>query len=279
MIRGRGSRAGEQNRLRSAWHAIPSGFGGVGVYNASVDLSSIEAGTGGFVINGEQAGDESGRAVASAGDVNGDGVDDLIVGAYRANRSDNGKSYVVFGRSTGFSTSVDLTSISGGTGGFVINGGAADTWSGRSVATAGDFNGDGFDDLIIGGFFGGAGKSYLIFGRGAGFKAPVNLTNVAAGTGGFVIYGQTSGDRLGYSVASAGDFNGDGFDDLVVGAPGADPMGVGSAGNSYILFGRGAGFGASIDLAHISAGTGGFVIRGTLRANDDETSTAREFRP
>jgi hypothetical protein len=69
--------------------------------NTAINLSAISAGTGGFVINGESTYDYSGRAVSSAGDVNGDGLDDLIVGAYSvdpSNKSNAGKSYVIFGK-------------------------------------------------------------------------------------------------------------------------------------------------------------------------------------
>jgi hypothetical protein len=74
--------------------------------------SAIAAGTGGFVINGESMGDHSGWSVSSAGDVNGDGLDDLIVGAYQAdpiNKSNAGKSYVVFGKQD--NTAINLSAI------------------------------------------------------------------------------------------------------------------------------------------------------------------------
>jgi hypothetical protein len=80
-------------------------------------------------------------------------LDDLIVGAFNANLSDKssaGKSYVVFGKKD--STATELFAIANGTGGFVINGENAGDWSGISVSTAGDVNGDGLDDLIIGGY-------------------------------------------------------------------------------------------------------------------------------
>ena len=119
-------------------------------FPANIDLSSLD-GTTGFKLNGEAADDSSGFSVASAGDVNGDGFDDLIVGASRADPHGNnsGASYVVFGKASGFAANLDLSSLDG-TNGFQLNGAAADDNSGRSVASAGDVNGDGFADLIVG---------------------------------------------------------------------------------------------------------------------------------
>ena len=234
---------------------------GVPLY-ASIELSDIEAGTGGFAINGVSAGDESGRSVSNAGDVNGDGLDDLIVGANGddPNGDGSGASYVVFGKSGG--TTVELSDVEAGTGGFVINGGSAGDQSGFSVSNAGDINGDGLSDLIVGApgddpNGNGSGAAFVVFGKSSG--TAVELSDVEAGTGGFVINGVSAGDQSGYSVSNAGDVNGDGLEDLIVGAPGDDPNGNGS-GASYVVFGKSGS--TTVELSDIEAGTGGFVING-----------------
>ena len=106
----------------------------------------------GFQSNGEAAYDYGGFAVASAGDVNGDGFDDLIIGAILADPNGDasaGVSYVVFGTDAGFGAVLELSSLDG-TNGFKINGEAAGDIRGRSDDAAGDVSGDGFDDLIVG---------------------------------------------------------------------------------------------------------------------------------
>ncbi|MBN3909904.1 MAG: cadherin-like domain-containing protein [Nostoc sp. NMS1] len=138
--------------------------------NSTFNLSTLN-GSNGFIINGIAAGDYSGYSVSSAGDINGDGIDDLIIGALSAdpNGSLSGQSYVVFGSRSGFNASLNLSTLNGSNG-FIINGIAAGDYSGYSVSSAGDINGDGIDDLIIGALSADpngsySGQSYVVYGN------------------------------------------------------------------------------------------------------------------
>ena len=233
-----------------------------GNFPATLDLADIAAGSGGFEIQG--VGEWLGYAVSAAGDVNGDGKDDLIVGAPLNDDGgfNAGAAFVVYGRDVAedgdFPAVVDLAAL--GTNGFKIQSGTVNEQLGQSVS-AGDVNGDGFDDLIVGVWGAGDGAAYVIYGKATAFPAVLDIAAIAAGTGGFAIAGENAGDYAGRSVSIAGDVNGDGIDDLIFGA-GRDDSGGDDAGAAYVVFGRADGFTTPVDLAEIAAGTGGFKIQG-----------------
>ena len=236
--------------------------------NGVFELSALD-GTNGFALTGADPSDQSGRAVSSAGDVNGDGYDDLIIGALFAdpNGSRSGETYVVYGgaRAPGVDGVLALSALDGANG-FTLTGIDPYDYSGFSVSSAGDVNGDGYDDLIIGAHRAArwAGETYVVYG-GASAPGTAGVLELSAldGTSGFTLTGIDPYDRSGYSVSSAGDVNGDGYDDLIIGAPRADPNGKGGAGETYVVYGGASAPGTDGVLA-LSAldGTNGFTLTG-----------------
>jgi hypothetical protein len=225
--------------------------------SAGFNVASLN-GVNGFQIAGEAAGDESGRSVQSAGDLNGDGMDDLVIGAFRAN-ADAGAAYVVFGSANGFAPKLDLATLDG-TIGFKINGAAAGDFLGISVSAAGDVNGDGIDDLIVGathatGDVADSGAAYVIFGKTTGFAANLNVTELT-GANGFKISGESTAAFTG-SVGAAGDVNADGIADVIVGASGVNT----GAGAAYVIFGSSSTIPADVKLSALT-GSDGFKISG-----------------
>jgi hypothetical protein len=219
-------------------------FGKAVGWTSSLDLSTLN-GSNGFRVTGAADGDQAGTSVAAAGDVNGDGIGDFIIGAYGADpngRNLAGASYVVFGRAAGWGGDFDLGLLNGSNG-FRLAGVAASDYSGFSVSTAGDVNGDGYADLIVGAYRASpdtgdfAGSTFVVYGKPSGWTASLDLGTLD-GSNGFRLNGG-SGGWSGYVARSAGDVNGDWFDDLVIGAPYARP--TGTDGAVYVVFGEASG--------------------------------------
>ncbi|MGJ8662681.1 MAG: integrin alpha, partial [Marinicella sp.] len=166
-----------------------------------------------------------------------------------------------------FDPVLDLSSLNGNNG-FVINGISQGDYSGLSVSSAGDFNGDGLDDLIVSSpgtspnAINQAGTSYLIFGVGGAMPATFDLASID-GSNGIAINGINATDYAGLTVNSAGDINGDGFDDLVIASSYADPNGLYNAGSSYVLFGSDSVLPHPFNLNTVD-GSNGFVLNGIV---------------
>ncbi|MBV6479509.1 MAG: hypothetical protein HGGPFJEG_02283 [Ignavibacteria bacterium] len=164
------------------------------------------------IFNGLNTGDQFGYSVSTAGDVNGDGYDDIVIGASFFS-SNTGRAYIFYG-GLSMNTVADLT----------MTGEATNNYFGISVSEAGDVNGDGYSDVIIGanGYSSFTGRAYIFFGG-------VSMNNIIDVT----MTGEAANDFFGRSVSTAGDVNGDGYSDVIAGALGY----TGNTGSAYIYFG------------------------------------------
>jgi len=188
-------------------------------------------------ITGENNSDLLGWSVSNAGDVNGDGYDDIIVGAHGFDGvSDKGRAYILLGSESGIADcDLGAECVPDAT----ITGENNNDYLGISVSNAGDVNGDGYDDVVVGargypdGYF--FGRAYIFLGSAAG----IGDCDLSAGcisnttiTGEGNIY-----DSLGFSVSTAGDVNADGYDDIIVGALSYDGGGGRDTGQAYVFLG------------------------------------------
>ncbi len=195
----------------------------------------IDLGQADFVFVGEASEDGAGYSARNAGDVDGDGLDDVLVGAYGNDDggSSAGKAYLLLGRSLATSTSSRFNLRQAD---FAFIGEAANDVAGTSVSTAGDVDGDGLHDLLVGAYANSqysrnAGKAYLVLGSSVATRTSSTISLSQAD---FHFYGEQIEDMAGYGVSSAGDVNGDGVDDLLVGALYNDDGGA-EAGKAYLI--------------------------------------------
>ena len=205
-------------------------FGGPSL-NASggISLGNLN-GNNGFFLSGENPNDGFGTSSAGLGDINGDGISDMIIAAPGYN-SGTGRSYVLLGSSI-LGNGLSLSSLNG-TNGFKIDG--ESTGAGSLISTLpGDINGDGYADILIGASgYSPAGRTYVIFGGSDIGSNGLILLSSLNGTTGFIMDGEVAGDGSGAGLSAAGDVNGDGVTDFLIGASGHN----GGAGRSYVVFG------------------------------------------
>jgi hypothetical protein len=181
--------------------------------------------TAAWTAEGDEPGSEFGYSVASAGDVNGDGYADVIVGAWGYGLSADGRAYVYHGSAAGLSTSAA----------WIGNSGQLDASFGVSVATAGDVNGDGFSDVIVGAEKYDNGQTNE--GRAFVYLGSVGGLSMAAA---WTAEGDLAEASFGESVATAGDVNGDGFSDVIVGSR-TYSNGQIAEGRAFVYLGSAAG--------------------------------------
>jgi hypothetical protein len=192
-------------------------------YGSATGLSTVPA----WTAVGDESGELFGRDGKTAGDVNGDGYDDVIVGAhfYHHGQSGEGRAYAYYGSAAGLSLTPNWFAESNSVG----------AWFGRSVGTAGDVNGDGYDDVVV-----GApkldnpevdeGRAYLFNGSATGLALTASWTTES----------NQATAWYGRAVGTAGDVNGDGYDDILVGAPNYD-TGQADSGKAYAFYGSSSG--------------------------------------
>ena len=223
--------------------ADPAGSASGAVYlwtgpaSGTISLSDAPA-----VLEGENLGDHAGAAVAGVGDVDGDGIADILVGAFDTDYggADAGSAYLATGPFSGSQSLSESVAR--------FDGEDASDSAGFAVAAAGDINNDGYADLLMGAYGNdsagaGAGAAYL-------FRGPIT-GNYAMWTADIVLLGEQPGDQAGWSVAGLGDINGDGLGDVAVGAPLEHGDGV-YRGAAYIVSGEVQGT-LSLDEAHAVA--------------------------
>jgi hypothetical protein len=215
---------------------------------------SVAASSTDWFFGGDANGDQVGYAVGSAGDVNGDGYGDVMIGAPRDRLTTDREGVVSLfcGEKQGLPAEANWQAASGQRGSLF----------GAAVAGVGDVNGDGYDDVLIGApaFSDGInakGAVFLFCGSAAGLETEPAWSAIG-----------TQKDGLdGYAVAGVGDVNGDGYDDLIVGAPGRSPAAT-SEGAAYLFFGRAGSISQLPDWSYYGGMAGALLGASVAGAGD-----------
>lgn len=224
-------------------------FGSSSGTPSTSDLLTLN-GSNGFRLDGSLQGENRGHTASSCGDFNGDGFDDVAIGA-----RENDVAYIWYGHAGEYVAHSTLANMAAGQG-FRVTVSYPDQY-GVDVSGVGDLNGDGLADLAVASHGTSNAAIYVLLGNRTGSDI---FTADLDGVVGFKITQSTS-DTLVYSVGSAGDFNGDGFDDIVISSH--HPNVSLDPGNAYVVYGKISGFAPLISLDALDGSDGLRIDAGT----------------
>ena len=205
-------------------------FGKEGGWAQNMSLDEADA-----TFLGERLGGKAGYFISSAGDVNGDGLNDIWVSAAGDSEagSDHGQVYLILGKKTGWGKNVSLAHVDAS-----FLGGKENDNIAISLGQPGDVNGDGYDDIVFGSHMNGA---YLILGKPTGWSMDTPISKADA-----TFKDNDKNDDFGTITSIIGDVNGDGLDDLIVGSQNDY---VSEMGKAYLFFGKRTGWSKDIETS------------------------------
>jgi hypothetical protein len=215
------------------------------VYGAATFSGAASLSTADAIFDGEHSSDYMGYELDGVGDLDADGYDDFVVGAYGwdAGATTAGAAFVYYGGVSAWSGSSDASDADA-----TLLGVTASTYVSRDISAAGDHDGDGYDDFFVGGHgydtpATNVGIAYLVYGSATALSGSSSL-------GGHLSFvGVSSGDYIGYRRSTgAADVNGDGFSDLVLGAYGRDDSSVYTVGSTYLFHGDGTAWTGTVSV-------------------------------